>query len=173
MEDHMPAKTISNQKLQQLGFIKHEITYEGCPDHPSSDGWGCPTDSKGNCVCKSGMAPYWSIDQEPIGLFTNKQKAISEFITYVFVEANGVCRKIGEGKVERVRANLKAHYNHGLTKSRKTANDRATSDTIARTCRKNKISFVFVKPAESKDEARFMEHIVKSSYAGWLDYDQK
>jgi hypothetical protein len=164
---------VDEKKLEECDFTKHKIVYEGCPDHPHKTGWGCPLDESGNCLCKSAKAPYWTIDGENIGAFTKNIKQKSEYITYIFIESNNECRKIGEGKVKRIRANLKAHYNHGITKSIRTANDRKASNQIAKRCRENPICYLLIKRSGSKDEAKNIESKIKELYYGWLDYDQK
>ncbi len=161
---------VHKEFLKNQGFSIHEIVYLGCLRHPSKEGWGCPVDHNGKCVCNKS---YWEIDDLPLGKFIKKAGETSEHITYVFSENDGICRKIGEGKVEQIRANLKAHYNHGISKAKQTNCDRKDSNKIAKRCRKNKTCFLFIKPATSKEDAKRTKIKIKHDYYGWLDYDQK
>jgi hypothetical protein len=113
------------------------------------------------------------IDDRPISEFKNNIRLNHNFITYAFFEADGECRKIGEGSPNRIHDNLKAHYNHGRTKSPHIENDRMTGNSFAMRCRSTPCCNLFIRPAKSKKEARLMELVIKKIYKGWLDFDQQ
>ena len=169
----MPS-IIQKESLKNQGFSTHAVLYLGCPKHPSKNGWGCPVDNEGNCLCRCARnKSYWKIDSLPLREFTKKLKKTSEYITYVFSEDDGACRKIGEGKINRINANLNAHYNHGRSNVKQTNCDRKDSNEIAKRCRKSKTCLLFIKPAKNKKDAKHTEKEIKQNYRGWLDWDQK
>ena len=131
-----------------LGFSKHTVKY-------------------------SRDIPYWSIDGRPISEFKCNLRSNHSFITYAFFEVDGECRKIGEGSPNRLHDNLKAHYNHGRTKSPYIENDRITGNSIAIRCRNDPYCILFIRPAKDKKESRLMELVIKKIYKGWLDFDQQ
>ncbi len=168
-------QTIAQKEfLKNYGFSIYEVLYLGCPKHPSEDGWGCPINNEGHCDCKStSNKSYWKTDNLPLMEFRRKLKETSEYITYVFSEDDGTGRKIGEGQIKRINKNLNAHYNHGISKVKQTSCDRKDLNEIAKRCRKSKTCLLFVKPVESKDDARRAKKEIKQKYRGWLDWDQK
>lgn len=155
--------------LVKSGFSKYSGSYVGCPLH-AKDGLLCPCDEQGNSMCKDSCAPYWKINGGNVKDFISSLKTTT--ITYLFVEKTGEVRKIGEGAPKRVLDNLKAHYNHGLTKSSSTKKNRALSNSIAKKCRLAKDFTLYLKHEQSKSDAKATESMIKRHLSGWLDYDQ-
>jgi hypothetical protein len=161
MKIRSTGSVIDATYLLDMGYSQFTVKYFDCKQHQGKF-----------CVCGGNANKYWTIDGVPINKFVKDLENVHVFISYIFIDHDNICRKIGEGRVDRIKANLKAHYHHGPTKSSRTKLDRLNGNLIASECRNNPLCKLFIMGFKEKSLAKDQESVIKDKHKGWLDYDQ-